>query len=186
MKTQVPIAVQNLRRIWNQKQREMQINQSQAAEELGWTQGALSQYLNNITELNAAAVIKLANFLDVSPTDIDPSVQNIFHKVESIEIRYHSTSRSPVNETAHSHKFVRNKTFGIVAKHTLSCHTKRGLVSLPTGNLILCRDVSFQDIDEDSVLIAAVPGATRFDFYTKADLPQRTTLRFAVIGSLCL
>jgi transcriptional regulator with XRE-family HTH domain len=164
----------------------MQVNQSQAARELGWTQGALSQYLNNITDLNAAAVIKLANFLDVSPTDIDPTVEDILHKVESIEIRYHSTSRSPVNETAHPHKFVRDKTFGIVAKHTLSCHTKRGLVSFPTGNLILCRDIGVQDVGDDTVLIAAAPGATRFDLYTKANLPKRTTLRFSVVGSLYL
>jgi len=70
----VPIAVQNLKRIWKQKQDELQLTQSEAAKRLGWTQGAFSQYLNNITELNAQAIIKLANFFDVSPLDIDPDI----------------------------------------------------------------------------------------------------------------
>ena len=73
-KKAVPVAVQNLKRIWKQKQDELQLTQNDAAKQLGWTQGAFSQYLNNITELNAQAVIKLANFFDVSPLDIDPDI----------------------------------------------------------------------------------------------------------------
>lgn len=68
----VPVAVQNLRRLWNAKKHELEINQSDAAIALGWTQGAFSQYLNNLTDLNPAAVIKLANFFEVDPLEIDP------------------------------------------------------------------------------------------------------------------
>ena len=35
-----PIAVQNLRRIWQAKKGEMGINQTEAAEKLGWSQSA--------------------------------------------------------------------------------------------------------------------------------------------------
>lgn len=67
------VAANNLRKIWDLKKSEIGITQTEAAKKLGWTQGALAQYLNNITELNAPAVIKLANFLGVDPQQIDPS-----------------------------------------------------------------------------------------------------------------
>lgn len=71
-------AVNNLRRIWDAKKAEIGVTQSEAAKELGWTQGAVAQYLNNITELNASATIKLANFLGVDPRDINPTAIDEF------------------------------------------------------------------------------------------------------------
>lgn len=73
----LPIAVQNLRRIWDSKKEQFEINQTEAAKKLGWTQGAFSQYLNNITELNNDAIAKLANFLEVDPLEIDPKYSPI-------------------------------------------------------------------------------------------------------------
>jgi len=67
------VAANNLRKIWDSRKSEIGITQTEAAKKLGWTQGALAQYLNNITELNPPAVIKLANFLGVDPKEIDPS-----------------------------------------------------------------------------------------------------------------
>jgi transcriptional regulator with XRE-family HTH domain len=52
----------------------MRFNQTGAAKELGWSQGAISHYLNNITELGPTAIVKFANFLDVDPTEIDPTI----------------------------------------------------------------------------------------------------------------
>ena len=63
--------VENLQKLWQKKKDAFEYTQVQAAKELGWTQGAFSQYLNNLTELNDAAIIKLANFLDVDPNQID-------------------------------------------------------------------------------------------------------------------
>lgn len=68
------LIVKNLRRIWDVRKREMQIRQVEAAEKLGWTQGAFSQYLIGITEMSPTTIIKLANFLDVDPTEIDPLI----------------------------------------------------------------------------------------------------------------
>lgn len=79
----LPIAVQNLRRIWEDRKKSLEINQSQAAEMLGWTQGAFSQYLNNITELHDEAIAKLANFLEVDPHEIDPN----YHPIEAERFR---------------------------------------------------------------------------------------------------
>ena len=70
------VAANNLRKIWDSRKSEIGITQTEAAKKLGWTQGALAQYLNNITELNAPAVVKLANFLGVDPREIDPSASS--------------------------------------------------------------------------------------------------------------
>lgn len=67
------MAANNLRKIWDIRKSEIGVTQTEAAKKLGWTQGALAQYLNNITELNAPAVVKLANFLGVDPREIDPN-----------------------------------------------------------------------------------------------------------------
>ena len=68
------MAANKLRKIWDLRKSEIGITQTEAAKKLGWTQGALAQYLNNITELNPPAVIKLSNFLGVDPREIDPTV----------------------------------------------------------------------------------------------------------------
>lgn len=77
-KKESSVAVNNLRRIWDAKKAEIGVTQTEAARKLGWTQGAVAQYLNNITELNASATIKLANFLGVDPRDINPYATNEF------------------------------------------------------------------------------------------------------------
>ena len=67
---------ENLRRLWEERKQDG-TTQIQAAKKLGWTQGAFSQYLNNITELNPLAVLKLANFFGVPPEHIDPSIKTL-------------------------------------------------------------------------------------------------------------
>tara|TARA_B110000977_G_scaffold179457_1_gene238049 strand:+ start:359 stop:943 length:585 start_codon:yes stop_codon:yes gene_type:complete len=86
----LPKAVQNLRRIWESKKTEMQFNQVEAAKELGWSQGAISHYLNDITEMGPAAVVKLANFLNVDPTEIDPAVISKLPSVRRIDVTRNS------------------------------------------------------------------------------------------------
>ena len=92
MKTdnELPEAVVNLRKIWNSKKLEMQFTQIEAAKELGWSQGAISHYLNNITELRAPAIVKLANFLSVDPRDIDPKIESKLPSVERRTVAYNA------------------------------------------------------------------------------------------------
>lgn len=90
---------ENFKRIWKEKKREMNLTQTQAAEQLGWTQGAFSQYLNNLTDLGPATILKLANFLGVPPTDIDPTLKEILpHKVE-YPIRQTATGKPRESDT---------------------------------------------------------------------------------------
>ena len=96
-----PVAVQNLRNIWNKKKVEMQFTQVEAAQILGWSQGAISHYLNNITELGPAAVVKFANFLSVDPLDIDPSVEGFLPNIRTRLIKYDASNLS----TAMNEKF---------------------------------------------------------------------------------
>ena len=84
--------VKNLQRIWNVRKKEMEITQVEAAKKLNWTQGAFSQYLNAITEMSPHTVIKIANFLDVTPQEIDPNIDSALPNVESKEIRFNLDS----------------------------------------------------------------------------------------------
>lgn len=98
---ELPQAVNNLRAIWDKKKVEMKFTQVEAAAELGWSQGAISHYLNNITDLGPAAVIKFANFLGVDPRDIDPNVIEHLPNVEKIVVRYDSSNLSKTIDKPH-------------------------------------------------------------------------------------
>ena len=92
--------VKNLRKIWDSKKLEIKFTQVTAAKDLGWSQGAISHYLNEITELNAAAVIKFANFLDVDPREIDPDIEPSLPSVQNKEIKYNAKDMTKaVNKT---------------------------------------------------------------------------------------
>jgi len=107
MKTdnELPEAVVNLRKIWNSTKLEMQFTQIEAAKELGWSQGAISHYLNNITELRAPAIVKLANFLSVDPRDIDPKIESKLPSVERRTVAYNACDMTKrINETLFSRK----------------------------------------------------------------------------------
>ena len=96
--SELPAAVNNLRRIWDDKKAEMKFTQVQAAEKLGWSQGAISHYLNNITELGPAATIKFANFLGVDPEEIDPTVKEHLPNTRTRVIKYDiGNMKKPVN-----------------------------------------------------------------------------------------
>ena len=92
------IVLQNLKRIWSQRKKERGITQVTAAKELGWTQGALSQYLNNLTELSPSAIIKLANYLEVSAETIDPTLKSQMPKYTSLRVRHRDLKTSVVRD----------------------------------------------------------------------------------------
>ena len=91
---EIPIANRNLRRIWEIEKGVRGFIQVDAAAELGWTQSGLSHYLNGITEINAPAVIKLANFLNVDPVEIDPNIEDSLRNVKKVAISYTSDDAS--------------------------------------------------------------------------------------------
>lgn len=96
---QLPQTVVNLRNIWNSKKLEMEFTQVTAAKDLGWSQGAISHYLNDLIELNPSAIIKFANFLDVDPREIDPDIEKDLPSVEKVPISFNAMDMTkPIKE----------------------------------------------------------------------------------------
>ena len=94
----LPKAVRNLNRIWAERKIEMKFTQVEAAKTLGWTQGAISQYLNNHSDLGPAAVTKFANFLGVDPLEIDPSIAGFLPDTRTRIAKYDASNlTTPVN-----------------------------------------------------------------------------------------
>ena len=98
-KKNFPLPVENLRVIWDKKRIEMRFTQVEAAKILGWSQGAISHYLNDLTELGPAAVIKFANFLNVDPSDIDPGIREFLPNIRTRLIKYDASNlTTPMNK----------------------------------------------------------------------------------------
>lgn len=171
----VPIAVQNLKRIWKQKQDELHITQSQAAQRLGWTQGAFSQYLNNITELNAQAVIKLANFLDVSPLDIDPDIAPELPYLMSVPV-VADTSGNKLNEIRY--------VPGVAEAFVTVRVTKpiEGILKAPPGSHVVCfasdrYERGVRQNAKKAIYLIMRKKADTMEAILEDDLPPKTELK---------
>ena len=89
------VKTSNLKKVWNEKKRILDITQQTAAEQLGITQGAFSQYLNGHCPLNEKATMKIAKFLGVHPEVIDPNFQenvNIIKRYQWKAVVAHTSS----------------------------------------------------------------------------------------------
>lgn len=103
--SELPEPVNNLRKIWDAKKAEMKFTQTEAAAELGWSQGAISHYLNDITTLGPSAIIKFANFLEVDPRDIDPSVAEHLPNTRKLVVVYDSgNANKRIDEAFYVHQ----------------------------------------------------------------------------------
>ena len=89
------VKTSNLKKVWNEKKRILDITQQTAAEQLGITQGAFSQYLNGHCPLNEKATMKIAKFLGVHPEVIDPNFKdnvNIIKRYQWKAVVAHTSS----------------------------------------------------------------------------------------------
>lgn len=138
----LPVAVRNLRRIWNEKKEKFEITQTTAAKKLGWTQGAFSQYLNNITELNDDAIVKLANFLEVDPNEIDPNYSPLEAERIRIPIRFiHGNTAKITSETQYRRRVV-TTVMESNTKATCGVKLEKNMPPLGyKGQIILCSDM---------------------------------------------
>ena len=172
-----PLSVTNLRRIWNLKKSEMQITQAEAAKKLGWTQGAFSQYLNNLTSLNPAAVIKLANFLEVDPKEIDPDINEHLPNLHKIEIRYRLSNAITRIHGTTTYDELSPALFGVLLDKPLP-----KFPNLPTGAVLLCYPnatkplVKTTEIKSFMYLIRRKK-SNDFEAATDLDCPPMTQLR---------
>lgn len=70
-------AARRLRAIWDKRRAELELTQEKAADLLGWTQGAVSHYLNGKIPLGLPAVFKWAALLRTSPYAIRPEIADV-------------------------------------------------------------------------------------------------------------
>ncbi len=172
--SELPPAVRNLRRIWDSKKAEMNFTQVQAAEKLGWSQGAISHYLNNITELGPAATIKLANFLSVDPLEIDPNIKEFLPNTYTRVIKYDiSNIKKPINTKFHERKVA--SSFWVSAAPKDYDRVGAGLHSGQAHTLVC----PIEDFPTATKFLVKLKGQNRAVFLMKDDLPDNKNIEIA-------
>ena len=174
----IPIANRNLRRIWEVKKGVRGFIQVDAAAELGWTQSGLSHYLNGITEINAPAAIKLANFLNVDPIEIDPNIESSLPNVRKVSISY--TSDNATNKqykTMYIRDDIDSFYVEIVGDRHLENHPDVVLInSLEksiTGFAVCCLPELYK---ENTLVAVRLKKEKILRFYLKAETPPSDSI----------
>jgi transcriptional regulator with XRE-family HTH domain len=172
--SQLPKPVRNLRRIWDKKKAEMNFTQVQAAKELGWSQGAISHYLNAITDLGPPAVIKLANFLGVAPTDIDPDVVKHLPNVQSYNVtRTAADLTKVINRTVYVTPTPSEKN--VVCPAGTKIYGNSG-ETVWTDEIVL-RTTEVKDSPDACYFLVVKKGAVRAHFYHRDVLPPSSSIK---------
>lgn len=185
----LPIAVTNLRKIWDKKKREMEITQIEAADKLGWTQGAFSQYLNGITELGPTATIKLANFLSVDPEEIDPAIHDNLPGVRRVPIRFNFNSTKPLRDQ-YALISTSDNIFRVQVRPEFASEKLRKQFPYMTKAAcqLICMDVNKEyrprSTDNEPLYLICRKGETEFDIAEESELPPANKLskKFTVLG----
>ena len=180
--TELPVAVQNLRKIWESKKVEMEFTQVEAAKKLGWSQGAISHYLNNLTELGSGAVVKLANFLGVDPLEIDPTLTSKLPNVSAINIVAKTSDMSKkIKETVYMRDDIDSFYVQVEPDTTVVGIKARAPSADLTVYAKLCNPAQYTN----NVLCAVrLKGSKELSFYAKNSLPDASTInkKWAVIA----
>jgi transcriptional regulator with XRE-family HTH domain len=163
----------------------MRFTQVEAAKNLGWSQGAISHYLSNITDLGPAAVIKFANFLNVDPLEIDPSIQEYLPTFD----RYDVTMRS---SDATSTKKIIQTNYITNQKESIYCMLEQGAVIehsdvdlMPYKNLNgYAHLVNLKTYKQARVIAVRLKTEKQLRFYRAAQLPKASSIHtlWAVIS----
>jgi transcriptional regulator with XRE-family HTH domain len=184
--SELPQAVNNLRAIWEKKKVEMQFTQVEAAKELGWSQGAISHYLNNITDLGTAATIKFANFLGVDPIEIDPDITEFMPDIRTRVIKYDATNLSkPIKEKIYlSHP---DSAF-LVRTHTSTFIPLNPNIIEKVDVEYLTRVCPPKDYPGASIFLVQLKGKKEALMYRKENLPPEKTIakKYAVLSTAML
>lgn len=173
MSKDLPQSVKNLRKIWDAKKVQMRFTQVEAAKELGWSQGAISHYLNNITELRAPAIVKLANFLDVDPRDIDPDIENSLPSVEKKVVAFNALDMTKrVNETL----FSRRDNSSILVKIPNEKPFKKHFTEDTIYTDLYARLVPASELKNPKSFAVRLRGKKALSFYLPEDLPPASQI----------
>lgn len=183
MKKDLPVAVKNLRKIWEAKKVELRFTQVEAAKDLGWSQGAISHYLNNITELRAPAIVKLANFLDVDPRDIDPNIERDLPSVEKKPVAFDAQDMTKrIDETLLSRKDDSSVLVRIPHNENYSSF----FASVGSDNMFTCfvRLISPSQLKKPKRYAVRLKGSKALTFYEPEKLPPPSEIHtlWSVVG----
>lgn len=177
----LPLSVRNLRKIWETKKLEMRFTQVEAAKKLGWSQGAISHYLNNITELRAPAIVKLANFLDIDPRDIDPDIEDSLPSVKKITVAYDATDMSKrIDKTL----FSRRDNFSILVKIPLAPPYENWYIPDTLYNQCYVRLVPTSELKNPKSYAARLKKEKKLTFFAPNKLPSLSKIHtlWSVVG----
>ena len=142
-----------------------------AARDLGWTQGAISHYLNDITEIGTPAIIKLANFLGVPATDIDPDIIDDLPDVKSLELRYHLTDASKRLKNKQLHFKVSKQSFVIYCDIEQEIYEMHG-ATIAAGSYCEVEEISASAmVGAAECVVVRMKGAKGFQFCMSDNLP---------------
>ena len=158
----LPIPVQNLRRIWEQFKKEHKITQAEAASELGWGQSNFSHYIANINKLNPPTIFKLAVFLQVDPTEIDPTCFDDLPETQFV--RAETTSGTKTTEQL----CVLGK---ILTGNTYAYHPDMGY-TLPMGCKIVAVTPNQAKAKQSNLFLVRKSTEDRWKLIEHASLPQ--------------
>ena len=161
----------NLKRVWKAKQKELQFTQVTAARDLGWTQGAISHYLNDITEIGTPAIIKLANFLGVPATDIDPDIIDDLPDVKALELRYHLTDASKRIKNKQLHFKISKESFIIYCDVEQEIYEMKG-ATIAGGSYCEVEEISASAmVGAAECVVVRMKGSKGFQFCMSDHLP---------------
>jgi hypothetical protein len=170
--TELPLAVRNLQKLWRSKQLEMKFTQVQAAKTLAWTQGAISHYLNDVTELNPQAVIKFANFLDVDPLEIDPNITPFLPNLTQIKIECDSKN---VTNKIKSTVYIKDQSglMNVMVSPDVTLENNDLLLQTSKTNLkCIVQLADVKDYPQAKMFAAQLKTEKHLRFYLTADRPD--------------
>jgi transcriptional regulator with XRE-family HTH domain len=175
---QIPVAVANLRKIWQQKKVEMHFTQVEAAKDLEWSQSAISHYLSNITDLGPAAIVKFANFLDVDPTEIDPDIEHKLPHVHKVVMDYSSEDMTkPIQDAVYTRKTSVSSYVKLGNNAFIEDGLGNNLERLSSTNMKgVAQICAVSKYPSAKIFAARIKNEKKLRFYLKANLPEKSNI----------
>lgn len=175
---QLPVAVANLRKIWQQKKVEMHFTQVEAAKNLDWSQSAISHYLSNITDLGPAAVVKFANFLDVDPTEIDPDIEHKLPHVRKINIEYSSDDLTRrLNDNIYTRKHTVSSYIKLAENACIEDANGNCIETVSSPNLLgFVQICAMSKYPSANIVAVRLKNQKKLRFYRKTDMPDQNII----------
>lgn len=166
----------------------MRFTQVEAAKKLDWSQGAISHYLCNLTQLGPAAIVKFADFLGVDPTEIDPDIESKLPFGPIINVTYQSNDMTLRTDDV---LYAKQPSASTYVRLSEGAHIENS----EPGSLLGSSDMNtIAQIDgaakhpSAKVFAVRLKKEKKLRFYHKNDLPPHNEIykKWAVISFFCI